>query len=115
MTAEASLLGKVTIEGLQSRPELNGQEATAEEFHKVKGRYRVRLADESTIMVKPERIRKKGGYSGAPELIFDFRSNRADFRNDGDIFRSALRIEGLTPQEEKNLPNTNMSYCVRCE
>ena len=50
----APFVGKrVTIEGLASRPELNGQTATAESFDSGKCRYNVRLRDGSMIALRP--------------------------------------------------------------
>ena len=50
----APFVGKrVTIDGLASRPELNGQTATAESFDSGKCRYNVRLRDGSMIALRP--------------------------------------------------------------
>ena len=46
----------VKIHSLSSRPELNDQVATAERFNKSKGRFAVRLADGSSILLKPHNL-----------------------------------------------------------
>lgn len=58
-SADASIIAKgstVKILGLSSRAELNGQIATAERFNRSKGRYAVRLADGSSILLKPHNL-----------------------------------------------------------
>ncbi len=60
----------VVIEGLQSKPELNGQTGRAVVFADDTGRYHIRLdSDGSTVALKPSNLRKVnrgGGGGGAP-------------------------------------------------
>eukprot|EP00053_Salpingoeca_punica_P011950 m.106655 g.106655 ORF g.106655 m.106655 type:complete len:183 (-) comp15818_c7_seq1:372-920(-) len=64
----------VTVDGLSSRPELNGQEATITGFDGGRGRYVVELLNGESLSLKPENLHQKVsnvklvGLSKRPEL-----------------------------------------------
>eukprot|EP00966_Prymnesium_polylepis_P214095 4958718-Prymnesium_polylepis.2 len=57
---------RVTIEGIQAKPELNGLTGTAVSFDDAKGRYNVKLDQGETVAIKPANLRAQpeGGAGG---------------------------------------------------
>ena len=69
---------RITITGVQAKPELNGQSATVLEFDRTTGRYSIALWAGSSIALKPVNVVPTGGTAGAAAVdVTDGESRRA--------------------------------------
>lgn len=65
-----ALIGsRLVVDGLKSKPELNGRRALATQWHAVKGRYAVRIDGlDEPLLLKPENLSSDGTSSSSPSI-----------------------------------------------